>query len=195
MTGDILQGISKALTKIKEDPEGSRDTALIQLQYLTACCRGIQSPSDDYHSLNERNSAYDAFASGQLLSLYAHIEGFSQLSYAIAESSSRIAQVWGTDEQIAKTLSTFLEQGMRSTSPLLSLNFADLAALVESSYNTAPFSCWLDTASFMMTVYGGHQMHLERLRDLLGVITTKTLEFIHDSKGKWIIRVMRCSHC
>lgn len=160
---------------------------MVQLQYLSACCRGIQSPNDDYQSLNERNSVYDAFASGQLLALYAHIDGFNQVTYAIRESSSQIARVWGADEHIAKALSTFLEQGMRSTSPLLSLNFMDLAALVESSYSAAPFSCWLDTASFMMTVYGGHQTHFERLRDLLGVITNKTLEFIHGTEGKRVI--------
>ncbi|KAL9558404.1 hypothetical protein MBANPS3_000904 [Mucor bainieri] len=179
LTGDILQGISKALVAIDTDPQGAHDTVLIQLQYLSACCRGIQSPNDDYQSLNERNSVYDAFASGQLLAMYAHVEGFSQVAYAIRASASQIASVWAADEQMAKALSTFLEQGMRSTSPLLSLSFMDLAALVETSYTAAPFSCWLDTASFMITVYGGHQMHFERLRDLLGVITTKTLAFIN----------------
>jgi hypothetical protein len=72
---------------------------------------------------------------------------------------------------------------MRSTSPLLSLNFEDLASLLESSYLMAPFSCWLDTASFMMTVYGGQTIHIQRLRDLLGALTTKTLEFINGAEG------------
>ncbi|KAI8637788.1 armadillo-type protein [Parasitella parasitica] len=185
LTGDILQGISKAIANTEKDPQGSRDTVLVQLQYLSACCRGIQSPNDDYQSLGVRNSVYDAFASGQLLAMYAHIDGFSQVTYAIRESSSQIARVWGTDELIAKALSTFLEQGIRSTSPLLSLDFIDLAALVESSYVAAPFACWLDAASFMMTVYGGQQMYIERLRDLLGVITTKTLGFIHGAEGNY----------
>ncbi|CEP13227.1 hypothetical protein [Parasitella parasitica] len=179
LTGDILQGISKALANVDKDPQGSHDIVLAQLQYLSACCRGIQSPNDDYQSLGVRNSVYDAFASGQLLAMYAHIDGFSQVTYAIRESSSQIARTWGSDEQIAKALSAFLEQGMRSTNPLLSLDFINLAALVETSYVAAPFACWLDTASFMMTVYGGQQMHFERLRDLVGVITTKTLSFIY----------------
>lgn len=168
---------------MEKDPEGSREASLMLLQYLSACCRGIQSPNDDYQSLSERNSVYDAFASGQLTALYVNVDGFSQVTYAIRESACQIARTWGSNEQIAKALCTFLDQGMRSTSPLLSLTFLDLAALIESSYSAAPYSCWLNTASFMMTVYGGQNMCLERLRDLLGSLTTKTLEFINGAEG------------
>lgn len=184
LTGDILQGVSKALNNIDHNAQDARDVILVQLQYLSACCRGIQSPNDDYQSLNERNTTYDSYASGQLTALYATVEGFNEITFAIRESSIQIALVWGADEQVAKALSHFLELGMKSTSPLLSLNFNDLATLLESSYTMAPFSCWLDTASFMMTVYGGQTMHFERLRDLLGVLTRKTLEFIHGTEGK-----------
>lgn len=156
---------------------------MIQLQYLSACCRGIQSPNDDYQSLTERNSVYDAYASGQLSAMYATVEGFNEITFAIRASCLQIASMWGTDEQVMKALSHFLELGMRSTSPLLSLNFKDLVSLLETSYGIAPFSCWLDTASFMMTVYGGQADHVETLRDLLGVLTTKTLAFIHGSQG------------
>lgn len=184
MTGDILQGISKALNSIEKDPDAAHDTCLVQLQYLSACCRGIQSPNDDYQSLNERNTVYDAFASGQLTAMYVHVEGFNQVAHAIRESSNQIARVWGTEEHVAKALSIFLEQGMKSMSPLLSLSFTDLALLVETSYNNAPFSCWLETASLMITVYGGQTMHLERIRDMLCVLTTKTFELIPGSEGK-----------
>lgn len=111
------------------------------------------------------------------------MDEFNQVTFAIRESSGQIARTWGNNEQVAKALCTFLDQGMRSTSPLLSLAFMDLAALVESTYSAAPFSCWLDTASLMMTVYGGQNMWFERLRDLLGVLTTKTLEFINGAEG------------
>ncbi|KAI9468486.1 MAG: armadillo-type protein [Benjaminiella poitrasii] len=181
LTGDILQGISKALT-IKE-PEVARDSALVQIQYLTACCRGIQSPNDEYQSLNERQTVYDAFASGQLAALYSTMEGFGEVTYAIQASMTEIAHAWAIDEQIAKAMATFLEQGIRSTSPLLSLSFLDLISLVESSYYTAPFSCWLNTAAFMMTVFGGQQaFHIEKLRDFLGNLTKKTLEMIRDAE-------------
>ncbi|KAI7898107.1 armadillo-type protein [Cokeromyces recurvatus] len=177
LTGDILQGVSKAL--LEKDPEISRNSALVQIQYLTACCRGIQSPHDDYQSLNERQSVYDAFANGQLATLYSTIEGFTEITFAIRTSTTEIARIWATDEQVSKAIATFLEQGMRSTSPLLSLNFVDLMGLVESSYHVAPFSCWLNTAAFMMTVFGGQQTHIEKLRDMLGSLTRRTLEVIH----------------
>ncbi|CAO3671228.1 unnamed protein product [Rhizopus microsporus] len=176
LTGDILQGIAAALNST-ENQEAIRERLLEQLQYLSACCRGIQSPNDDYQSLSERMSVYDAFASGQLASMYANIEGFNEMIYAIRESSMRIAQTWANDEKIAKGLSHFLDMGMKSTSPLMSLRFEDLAVLVESAYQTAPYSCWLDTASLIMNVYGGQDYH--RLRDLLGTLTNKTFEFIH----------------
>ncbi|KAG2210956.1 hypothetical protein INT47_000116, partial [Mucor saturninus] len=183
LTGDILQGVSKALLSVKEDPTTAREAILIQLQYLSACCRGIQSPNDDYQSLMERNSVYDAYASGQLSAMYATVEGFNEITFAIRASCLQIASMWGADEQVMKALSHFLELGMRSTSPLLSLNFEDLVSLLETSYGIAPFSCWLDTASFMMTVYGGQADHVETLRDLLGVLTTKTLAFIHGAQA------------
>ncbi|KAI8095048.1 armadillo-type protein, partial [Gilbertella persicaria] len=181
LTGDILQGISNALKN--QDPQAAHDATLVQLQYLTACCRGIQSPHDDYQSLVERNSVYDAFAAGQSATLYANMEGFHEITFAIRESTKQIAQVWASDEAISKALSTFLDQGMRSTSPLLSLRFPDLATLVETSYDATPFACWLSTASLMMTVYGNQTMHMERLRDVLASLTTKTLVFINGTEG------------
>ncbi|KAI8970253.1 armadillo-type protein [Mycotypha africana] len=183
LTGDILQGISKALNLIEENPEGSRDATLVQLQYLTACCRGIQSPNDDYKSLTERDEIYDAFASGKLTKAYMKIDGFSDIAFAIEQSTARIARVWGADEAIAKALSTFVDQGIKSTSPLLSLSFVNFVELVEASYTTAAYACWLDSAALAMTVFGGQGMYTERLRDMLGTLTTKTLEVINGTEA------------
>ncbi|KAG1452434.1 hypothetical protein G6F55_008680 [Rhizopus delemar] len=180
LTSDILQGIAAAL---HSNDAQVREKILYQIQCLSACCRGIQSPNDDYQSLNERMSIYDAFASGQLAAAYAKIGGFNEMMYAIHASSTEIARVWCADEEISKALSHFLDLGMKSTSPLLSLKFEDLALLVESAYNTAPFSCWLDTASLMMNVYGGQSMHYERLRNLLAALTRKTFELIYGAEA------------
>lgn len=183
LTGDILQGISKALANIEVNPEDAKEAVLVQLQYLSACCRGIQSPNDDYQSLIERNSVYDAFASGKLTMMYSCVAGFNEITYAIRESSFQIARVWGSDEAVAKALSHFLELGMRSTSPLLGLDFKDLVSLLETGYTMAPFSCWLDTASFVMTVYGGQTTHYEELKNLLCALTNKTMAFIHGAEA------------
>ncbi|RCH82066.1 hypothetical protein CU098_001352, partial [Rhizopus stolonifer] len=178
LTSDILQGVSKALTG---SPDMVRERILHQIQYLSACCRGIQSPNDDYQSLEERMSLYDAFASGQLAAMYGQMEGFDEMMYAIRASVQQIVQL-ADDEEIAKALAHFLDLGMKSTSPLLSLRFEDLVLLVETAYTTAPFSCWLDTASLMMNVYGGQVMFGERLRDFLGALTNKTFGFIHGTE-------------
>lgn len=117
--------------------------------------------------------------------MYSCVAGFNEITYAIRESSFQIARVWGSDEAVAKALSHFLELGMRSTSPLLGLDFKDLVSLLETGYTMAPFSCWLDTASFVMTVYGGQTTHYEELKNLLFALTNKTMAFIHGAEGKY----------
>lgn len=178
------------------NPEDAKEAVLVQLQYLSACCRGIQSPNDDYQSLTERNSVYDAFASGKLTVMYSCIAGFNEITYAIRESSFQIARVWGSDEAVSKALSHFLELGMRSTSPLLGLGFKDLVSLLETGYTMAPFACWLDTASFVMTVYGGQTTHYEDLKNLLCALTNKTMAFINGAEGKRAAHITNdsCTH-
>lgn len=55
--------------------------------------------------------------------------------------------------------------------------------MLNTCYNATPFACWLHTAALVMTVYGGAEMNHARLRDLAGVLTQKTLSFIHKSEG------------
>jgi hypothetical protein len=126
---------------------------------------------------------YDAYASGQLAVMYQSVEGFNEITFAIKESVNHIVHVW-RDEDIVKALTHFLELGMKSTSPLLSLGFDDLTAVVQAGYKLSPFPCWLDTATVMMTVYGGQTSHVEHLRDLLGTLTTVTLESINGTESK-----------
>ncbi|KAI8890957.1 ARM repeat-containing protein [Backusella circina FSU 941] len=179
LTGSILQGTSEALKS--SDVESAREAVLVQLQYLSACCRGIQSPNDDYQSTEARMNLYDAYASGQLAMMYQSIEGFNEITFAIKESVNHIVHVWG-DEDIVKALTHFLELGMKSTSPLLSLGFDDLTAVVQAGYKLNRLPSWLDTASVMMTVYGGQASHTERLRDLLGALSTITLDSINGTE-------------
>lgn len=77
-----------------------------------------------------------------------------------------------------------MESGIRSTSPLLALPFSDLITLVTASYRNAPFACWLHTATFIVTVYGGQESNHAQLRDFLGALTEKTLAFINKTEGK-----------
>ncbi|KAI8096689.1 armadillo-type protein [Halteromyces radiatus] len=175
LTGSILQELG---TLLVQDPATTRTAVLSQLQNLSACCRGIQTPTDDYQTLTARNNIYDIFASGQLTAMYTNVDGFEQMTFAIGDTVRRITMIWGGDEEVMKALSQFLEAGIRSTSPLLTLPFHELVSLIDTGYQTSRFASWLDTTAFVMTVYGGQQNNVIVLRDLLSSLTEKTLNFI-----------------
>ncbi|KAG2223171.1 hypothetical protein INT45_011517 [Circinella minor] len=185
LAGDILHGAGKALNSStitedsnNNDEEAARQVILAQLHNLSACCRGIQSPSDDYQSLSARNSNYDSFANGELITLYSKVDGFHQFTTAIYTSVQQIVTGWRHDEDIMKALTHFIEAGIRSINPLLTLAFDDVIALTVTSYQQTGFACWLHTATLIITVYGGYKPNYHQLRDLLGSLTEKTLDFI-----------------
>lgn len=100
--GDILKGLRNALNNSMEDANGAREAVLVQLQYLSACCRGIQSPADDYQSLTARHDTYDSFASGDPLAFYRNVDGFDEFTAAIRDVTQQIAVMWDKDEQLMK---------------------------------------------------------------------------------------------
>ncbi|CAO3600466.1 unnamed protein product [Absidia cylindrospora] len=175
LTGSILQELGTSLT---QDSATSRLCVLSQLQSLSACCRGIQAPTDDYQSLLSKSNGYDLFASGQLTATHANVEGFEQMTAAISDAIRRIASTWGTDEEVMKALSQYLEAGMRSTNPLLAIPFNELVTLIDAGYQTSRFAAWLDTTAFVMTVYGGQEANVLVLRNLISSLTKTTLDFI-----------------
>lgn len=210
LVGDILKGLRNALNNSTQDASAGREAVLVQLQYLSACCRGIQSPTDDYQSLTARHNTYDAFASGDTAAFYRNVDGFEEFTAAIRDITQQIALVWVKDEQLMKvshfplkslkavfeayryfyqTLSQFLEAGIRSTSPLLTLSFKDLISLVCSAYQNSPYACWLHTSAFTVTVYGGQTAEQANLRDMLANLTGKTFSVINNSAGKGENRV------
>ncbi|KAI8335318.1 armadillo-type protein [Chlamydoabsidia padenii] len=180
LTGGILQELG---TSLVQDPVTARDAVLSQLQNLSACCRGIQAPTDDYQTLTARSNGYDLFASGQLTAMYINVDGFAQMTAAIGDTIRRIASLWSNDEEVMKVLSQFLEAGMRSTNALLALPFDELIALIDTGYQTSGFATWLDTTSLVMTVYGGQEHNILMLRDLLSSLTEKTFKFISRPEG------------
>ncbi|KAL0078469.1 armadillo-type protein [Phycomyces blakesleeanus] len=182
LTGNILQSAAEALEIAKTDQERARLMILTQIQYLSACCKGIQSPNDDYQSMSARLAFYDSFASGKSIAAFSDIEGLSQINDAMRKLTREIAGIWNGDEKVMKALSLFLESGVRSVSPVLALPFLDLVMIIQASYQSAPFPCWLDTAKFVITVYGGQDAYFQNLRELLQSLTVRTLEFITNPK-------------
>ncbi|ORY96414.1 armadillo-type protein, partial [Syncephalastrum racemosum] len=184
LAGDILQGLAKALDAAQDEPNMAEEGIITQIGNLCACCRGIQSPSDDYQSISARHAVYDAFARGELTALYTNMEGFTQLTQAIQSSIHQIARLCSSNEQIIRLLCHFLELAIRATSPLLTLPFQDAIELIVASYQNAPFACWLQTARAVMTAYGGQESCFDGLRNMLGALTGKTFEFINKPEGE-----------
>ncbi|RUS20345.1 armadillo-type protein [Endogone sp. FLAS-F59071] len=183
LTSDIIQSLKEALVVSKEqDPAQAQPLILAQLEYLTACCRGIQSPDDDYHSSQDRTAIYDQFASGNLGSVFEQSVVARALVTAVGEITQEVAVVWAADENVMRVLCNFLDTGIRTTSPLLSVPFSQLVLLIQTSYQRHPHACWLDTASLVMAVYGGRDGHANMLRDVMASVASKTLEGIRSSE-------------
>ncbi|RUS35251.1 armadillo-type protein [Jimgerdemannia flammicorona] len=165
------------------DPAHAQPLILSQLEYLTACCRGIQSPDDDYQSSLERTALYDQFASGNFGSVFERSDPARALLTAVGEITQEVAAVWGGDEEVMRALCHFLDTGIRTTSPLLSVPFPQLVHLIQTSYQRHPYACWLDTASQVVAVYGGRDGHGNVLRDLVTGMASKTLEGIRSTEA------------
>jgi hypothetical protein len=84
---------------VQSDPVTAANNVQAQLQYLTACCRGLQSPNDDYQSLVARNAAYDMFASGSINVLYESVPGAAELSRTINDTITQIVYLYSKDQE------------------------------------------------------------------------------------------------
>lgn len=199
-----MHKIQHTLSAAPADQAAAAQNVQTQLQYLTACCRGLQSPNDDYQSLMARNAAYDMFASGSINVLYESVPGASELSQTINDTITQIVYMYSKDPETTKVgiicsvappfwyiLSTvlhqilcqFLDAGLRSTSPLACLPLSTMLFIIQHSYQSLPLTPWLDTASLVFTVYGGYDAHRDSLGQLLIVLTGKTLGGINTIQG------------
>jgi hypothetical protein len=99
LIGDIVHNIQHTLAVVESDPVTAAKNVQAQLQYLAACCRGLQSPNDDYQSLVARNAAYDMFASGSINTLYETVPGASKLSQTINDTITRLVYLYSKDQE------------------------------------------------------------------------------------------------
>ncbi|KAH8553571.1 armadillo-type protein [Umbelopsis sp. PMI_123] len=184
LIGDIIHNIQHILPVVQSDPVTAANNVQAQLQYLTACCRGLQSPNDDYQSLVARNAAYDMFASGSINVLYESVPGAAELSRTINDTITQIVYLYSKDQETTQVLCQFLDAGLRSMSPLACLPLSTLLFIIQHSYESQPLTPWLDTSSLVFTVYGGYDAHRDNLRQLLAILTTKTLSGINNIQGE-----------
>lgn len=99
LTADIIHAIQQSLANSSSDPVAAANNIRAQLQYLTACCRGLQSPDDDYQSLIDRNAAYDMFASGSINTLYESVPGASEFSQTINDTITQTVYMYCNDPE------------------------------------------------------------------------------------------------
>lgn len=97
-----MHKIQHTLSVAPADQAAAAQNVQAQLQYLTACCRGLQSPNDDYQSLMARNAAYDMFASGSINVLYESVPGASELSRTINDTITQIVYMYSKDPETTK---------------------------------------------------------------------------------------------
>jgi hypothetical protein len=107
LIGDIVHNIQHTLSVVENDPITAAKNVQAQLQYLAACCRGLQSPNDDYQSLVARNAAYDMFASGSINTLYESVPGASELSQTINDTITRLVYLYSKDQETTQVSNFF----------------------------------------------------------------------------------------
>ncbi|CAM0140607.1 unnamed protein product [Umbelopsis sp. WA50703] len=115
LTADIVHAIQHSLVNTATDQVAAAKNVQAQLQYLTACCRGLQSPDDDYQSLIDRNTAYDMFASGSINALYESVPGASEFSQTINDTITQIVYIYCNDPETMEILCQYLDAGLRES--------------------------------------------------------------------------------
>ncbi|KAI8065190.1 armadillo-type protein [Gongronella butleri] len=178
LADSILQALHSGAQAAEQDVDAQRAVVQVQLGNLTACCKGIQSPDDDYQSIGERNQLFDRFASGELTTLYRLVPGVQETTHALLQAIQHIMATWSRDEDVMRQLTRFLEAAIRSTSPVLALSFTDLVHLIDSGYQIGGFACWLHTTAHVITVYGGYPPHLADLSQLVQSLSARTFQMI-----------------
>ncbi|CAG8484811.1 9963_t:CDS:10, partial [Acaulospora colombiana] len=166
ITDQIIQTLREVIMLGKQvlvAVKSPSETVITHLEYLTCCCRGIQPPDDEVITLdeNERDSQNGEISISQ-----------SRLSGALSDISNIVAETWDQDDEVIE----FINTGVRTTANLLSIPFEVIISIVQISYLRSPHSCLLDTAAQVVTVFGSNNRYSNDLRNMLGEITTITIQ-------------------
>ncbi|RHZ79420.1 hypothetical protein Glove_146g38 [Diversispora epigaea] len=169
IANSFIGNLREAIIHGKQNPSPYREAIIIHLEYLTCCGRGIQPPDDEVIIIDDD----DVISKEHILS---SSPSPSNLSNALTEITGNVAEIWCQDNEVMECLCKFLNTGIRVTENLLSIPFEVIISLVQISYLRNPFSCWLDTAAQVVTVFGPNSRHGPALRNMLAEITTITIQ-------------------
>ncbi|KAF9359157.1 hypothetical protein BGX26_013010 [Mortierella sp. AD094] len=127
---------------------------LLQLDFLSSCCRGLQSPlEDEIRTVEERIHLYQRTVEDR-----ARILSAGGMAVELARSMEQVIQgvvmVWPHEQQIIERVCHIIKTMMTASqlSPLY-LPFTTLIRVIESGFQQHAFSCWLDAAAKVVSVY------------------------------------------
>ncbi|KAF9580833.1 hypothetical protein BGW38_002364 [Lunasporangiospora selenospora] len=127
---------------------------LLRLDFLLACCKGLQSPlEDEYRTAEERVQLYR-----RLVLERTSVMAMGGLAVELARSMEQVIQgavlFWPSEPDIIERVCQILKNMMSAThfSPL-SLSLHSLIKVVETGYQRHAYPCWLDVAAKIASVY------------------------------------------
>ncbi|KAL1915458.1 uncharacterized protein VTP21DRAFT_6582 [Calcarisporiella thermophila] len=175
LLGDVLQTLRESCQVPKE--ASTRTLVIDNLHCLTACCRGLQSPDDEYQSSVERMACYSKFADTDPTEMNPKIAGMQR---ALEEMAHSISIEWSEDMEVIQGLCQFIDASSRTMSHLLALRFETLVTLLPSGFQRHQHACWLDSASQLVVVYGEGKRadRLARLSECVGALTRVVLDLL-----------------
>ncbi|KAF9402028.1 hypothetical protein BGX21_011452 [Mortierella sp. AD011] len=127
---------------------------LLQLDFLSSCCKGLQSPlEDEIRTAEERIHLYQRTVEDR-----ARVLSAGGMAVELARSMEQVIQevvmVWPHEQQIIERVCHIIKTMMTASqlSPLY-LPFTTLVRVIENGFQRHAFSCWLDAAAKVVSVY------------------------------------------
>ncbi|KAF9116104.1 hypothetical protein BGX27_004902 [Mortierella sp. AM989] len=129
-------------------------TMLQQLDFLLSCCKGLQSPlEDEIRTAHERIHLYQRTVDDRTRAL--SVGGMAvELARSMEQVIQGVVMVWPHEQQIIERVCHIIKTMMTASqfSPLY-LPFTTLIHVIESGFQQHAFSCWLDAAAKVVSVY------------------------------------------
>ncbi|KAF9326091.1 hypothetical protein BG006_010443 [Podila minutissima] len=141
-------------TAAEEELEPVTATMLMQLEFLLSCCKGLQSPfEDEIRTPDERVQEFQKSVEerNRILSSEA-------VAVELARSMEQVIQgavlLWPHETQIAEKTCQIVKTMMTAYqfSPVY-LPFPVLVRVIETGFRQHAYSCWLDAAAKIVSVY------------------------------------------
>ncbi|KAF9928681.1 hypothetical protein FBU30_002202, partial [Linnemannia zychae] len=127
---------------------------LVQLEFLLSCCKGLQSPNEDeIRTVDERIQLYQRISEDR-----AKVLASGGMAVELARSMEQVVQgvvmLWPHEPEIMEKVCQIVKTMMTASQfyPLY-LPFPVLIRVIESGFRQHAYSCWLDAAAKIVSVF------------------------------------------